>query len=159
MRIAECRRRIDDDLSRIRRGESSTRAQTIRHRLAAQQFHDEEDDVAASPDPIDGYDVRVLECRRGARFAQKSFDQLAIEREREGEDLDCDLALELAFTRSIHDAHATAAELLEYLVLVIQPRADEIEVGDLELPTRFALMPIRHVAIALVIAAPARLSA
>ena len=127
--------------------------------MPAQQLHDEEDHVAPPSNAINWHDIRVLERRCRSRLAQESLDELAVEGERERQDLDRYLTLELSLARPIDDPHPAAPQLLEDLIFVVETRTDEIEVSDLELPSRLSQMPIRHVAMVPVIAASARPSA
>ena len=73
----------------------------------------------------------MLELGGGAGFALEALDELFIEGQGEGQDLDRDVALELPLARLEHDRHPAAPQLLEDLVLVLELRLDEIEFRDL----------------------------
>ena len=79
----------------------------------------------------------MFERRRRSRLAQESLDEFAIECQSKRQHLDGDLALELPLSGAVHDTHAAPSKLLEYLVLVVEARADKIEIGNLELSPRF----------------------
>ena len=73
----------------------------------------------------------MLELGGGAGFALEALDELLVEREREGEDLDGDVALELAFARLEDDRHAAAAELVEDFVLLFELLPNHVDFGQL----------------------------
>jgi hypothetical protein len=131
VRVGERPRDLNEDVPDLHRGQRATRGEQRRQRLAAQVLHDEVDHPPRLPDPVDRDDARVLEPRRGAGLALEALDELLVERERERQHLDRDLAVELLFPRVEHDRHPAAPQLLEDLVLVLELAPDQIVLGGL----------------------------
>ena len=102
-------------------------------RLTAQELHHEVDHAPRLADAVDRDDVRMLELGRGARFALEALDEFLVEGERKRQDLDGDVALELALAGLEDDRHASAAQLLDDVVLLFQLLADQIDFRDLRL--------------------------
>ena len=67
-------------------------------------------DSAMLLDPINGSNVRVIECRQDTCFALETCSALRIERDDGGQDFDGDIAAESRVSRPIDLAHPTDAE-------------------------------------------------
>ena len=61
-------------------------------------------------EPVDGRDVWVIERGEDFGFALKAGKPVRVCRDRRGEDLQCDLALQSGVRRAIHLPHAARAE-------------------------------------------------
>jgi hypothetical protein len=132
-RVAECARRLGENAPHLGGRQRPTRRESIGKRLAAQQLHDEVDDLPAPSDAVDGDDMRVLELRRDAALALEALDEALVECELGRQDLDGDVAIQPALTGAIDDRHPAAADLLEDVVIVRECRANRVE---LRLPAR-----------------------
>ena len=55
-------------------------------------------------------DVRMIQRRERLRFALEAGQAIGISRERVGQDLDRDVAIQLRVARAIHLAHAAGAD-------------------------------------------------
>src|SRR5438093_1942712 len=120
VRVGERARDLHENLADLRGGERAARREDGRERLAPQKLHDEVDHPAGLADPVDRDDAGVLELRRGAGFALKPLDEFLVERERERQHLDGDLALQLFLARLEDDGHTAPTELVEDLVFVLE---------------------------------------
>src|SRR3989454_4855512 len=127
VRVGERARDLHEDLADLGGGERAARREDGCERLAAQKLHDEVDHPAGLADPVDRDDAGVLELRRGAGLTLKPLDEFFVERERERQDLDGDLALQLFLARLEDDGHAAPTELVEDLVLVLELLPHELE--------------------------------
>jgi hypothetical protein len=96
----------------------------FREIVARDVRHHEEDDVFQLVDGVDVDDVRMVELRRGFRFAQKARLDFASERELGGQDLDGDHALEAAIPGPVNDPHAPTPDLAVQLVVRIEHALD-----------------------------------
>jgi hypothetical protein len=79
-------------------------------RLAFQVLHDEIGDAVVLAHVVQRADVWMIELRDRAGLAIEALAELRIQRERFGEDLDGDRALEPRVARAIHLAHPARAE-------------------------------------------------
>src|SRR5213596_3763526 len=129
--LVQVARALDEDLADLGGGKRAARREDGRERLAAQKLHDEVDHPAGLADPVDRDDAGVLELRRGAGLTLKPLDEFLVERERERQDLDGDLALQLFLARLEDDRHAAPTELVEDLVFVLELLPHELELGQL----------------------------
>ncbi len=86
-------------------------------RFAVDEFHDEIGLAVVVADEIDLDDVRIVERRHAARFAQETLLHALIVRERIGEHLDRDVAIQRCFVAFVDHAHATAAEFGDDVVM------------------------------------------
>ena len=89
---------------------------------ALEQLHGDEGPPFVLADFVDRADVRVVERGGRARFARKAVEDVAQGREAVGKELERDLATELQVGGAIDHAHATAAELLDDLVVSLRGR-------------------------------------
>src|SRR5262245_6469044 len=71
---------------------------------------------AASFEPVEMRDVRMVQCRQRLRFALEAVDAFRIGGDRLGEDFDGDVPIELRVARAIDLAHAAAAKSIEDFV-------------------------------------------
>ena len=84
--------------------------EALAQRLPFQQLgHDEKNAAGGVPDVVDGQDVRVIQCGRGARFLFETAATIGIRGERRRQDLDGNFAPEPRIARAIHLAHSTRA--------------------------------------------------
>ena len=84
--------------------------ETSVHRLALQQFHDEELTVTVLPDVVDGTDVRVSEGGNRSRFTIESGGGQTINLRPHREHLDCHVAVQSCVSPSIDLPHAAGAD-------------------------------------------------
>ena len=84
--------------------------ETIGQRRSFDQLEDQCSDAVGFLQPVDRADVRVIECRERPRFAREAGAAFGIGGEVGREDLDRDVATELAVARAIDLAHAAGAE-------------------------------------------------
>ena len=84
--------------------------ETIGQRRSLDQFEDQRGHAIRFLQPVDRADVRVIERRERPRFAREAGAALGIGGEVRGQDLDRDVATELAVARAIDLAHAAGAE-------------------------------------------------
>ena len=82
----------------------------LREILTLDEFHDEGADAAGFFEAVDVRDVRMIQRREGLGFAGEPRQAIRIIRERVGQDLQRDVAIELRVARPIHLAHAARAE-------------------------------------------------
>src|SRR5215471_21294852 len=96
------------DLSRDRQrfidGNCPTR-DPLREILTLDKLHYQRVDATAVLKTMNMGDVRMIQCSQRARFALKAREPLGVARERFGQDLDRDEAIELDIARAIHLAH------------------------------------------------------
>jgi hypothetical protein len=79
----------------------------FRERRSLDEFeHEGADTVGVFDDPVNGPDIRVIQCREQARLARESRETVRIRREGAGEHLDRDVALESKITGAVHFAHS-----------------------------------------------------
>ena len=78
--------------------------------VALDQFQDERVRLAAVLEPVDRADVRMVQRGEHLRFALEAREAIRIARERVGQDLQRDVAIQLRIARAIHLAHAAGAK-------------------------------------------------
>ena len=83
----------------------------LRQILALDQFHDERAHAAGFLEAVDVRDVRMVQRRERLRFAREPREPIGIVRERVGQDLERDVAIQLRVAGAIHLAHAAFADL------------------------------------------------
>ena len=83
----------------------------LRQIVALDQFHHEGGHAPAFFEAVDGGDVRMIQRGQRLRFARESRQAIRIVRERLGQDLDRDVAIQLRIARAIDLAHAPFADL------------------------------------------------
>jgi hypothetical protein len=99
----------------------------------AQELHDEIDHPTGLADAINRDDAGVLELGGRTSFALEPLDELLVERERERQDLDRHVALQLLLARLEDDGHPAAAQLFKDLVLFCQLFPHQIELRRVNL--------------------------
>ena len=82
----------------------------LRQVLAFDQFHHEGRDAPALFDAVDGGDVGMIQRGQGLGFALEAREPIDLVRERFGQDLDCDVAIQLRVTRAKDLAHPAFAD-------------------------------------------------
>ncbi len=80
-------------------------------RAAGQQLHDDARAAVELGDVVGAHEVRVMELRSDARFAQEPGPEVLVAREVRGEHLERDRPLELLVPAGVDDGHAAPAEL------------------------------------------------
>ena len=95
--------------------------------LALNKLHDECADVTGLLEPVNNGDAGVVQQGQGPGFALEPRDAIRVGGERHWQDLDRDVAPQLGIARAIHLAHATGAQLRQYVVRAeakagLQPR-------------------------------------
>ena len=85
-------------------------------RLAFDEFEYERVSVTAVFETVDRGNVRMIERGQHLRLAPEACEAIAIERERVGDDLQRDVAIQLGIARAIHLAHPAGAESGDDLV-------------------------------------------
>ena len=75
------------------------------------QFHHEGVDTVRLFQTVNDRDVRMVQRREDFRFTLEAGDSFRVCRERLGQDLDGDIAIELRVAGSVHLAHAPFADL------------------------------------------------
>ena len=78
--------------------------------LALDELHDEGVDAVGVFEAVNDRDVRMVQRGEDFRFALESGHPFRVSRERLGQDLDGDVAIEPRVARPIHFAHAAGAE-------------------------------------------------
>ena len=81
-----------------------------RQRLSLDELHDQVVGLLIVADVVERADVRIVQCRDGARFALEARPRLRIGGERRRQPLDRDRAVEPRVAPAIHLAHAARAE-------------------------------------------------
>ena len=84
--------------------------------FAVEQFHDGERRAVFGPGVMKRQDVGMRQRGDGLRFAIESREPLRIARDRLGQNLDGDVAIEARIARAIHLAHPTSAKRIEDFV-------------------------------------------
>ena len=84
--------------------------QSLRQILALDELHHESLDAAGVLQPVDGRDVRMIQRSKDFCFALEPRHSFCVSRERFGQDLDGDIAIEPRVARPIHFAHPAGAE-------------------------------------------------
>ncbi len=90
----------------------------LRERSSVDQFHRDEALVLRLLDAVDRDDVGVFERGHRLGFALEAPALRGIPGRRLGQDLERNVAFQLAVTGSIHVAHAAGSQLLQDLVLI-----------------------------------------
>ena len=72
----------------------------------------------------------MFEFGRGTGFALEALDEFLVEREREWQDFDRDLAIELFFLGLEDDGHAAAPQLVEDFVFLVELLAHHVDFRD-----------------------------
>ena len=85
-------------------------AQPVRERLAFEILEHQVVELAVAADVVDGADVRIVQRGNRARFLLEALPRFRIGRERAGEHLDGDRAIEPGVARAVDLAHAARAE-------------------------------------------------
>ena len=80
-------------------------------RPAGQQLHDDARAAVELGDVVGAHEVRVMELRSDARFAQEPGAEVLVAREVRGEHLERDRPLELLVPAGVDDGHAAPANL------------------------------------------------
>jgi hypothetical protein len=94
-----------------------TGGQALAERLPFHQLHHDERVALVLADVVDGADVGVVQCRRGAGLGAEAVDRLVGHGRVFGDELDGHLTAEPGILPSIHDPHAASSELREDLVV------------------------------------------
>ena len=79
----------------------------MREVFALDQFHHERVNVIRLFESVNDGDVGMVERGKGLGFTFKAPEPIGVVRERDGQDLECDLAIEFGIARAIDLAHAT----------------------------------------------------
>ncbi len=82
----------------------------LRQVFARHELHGEGMDAAGLLEPVDLRDVLMVERRKGLRFAPEAGDAVRVGRERLGQDLDRDIAVEPRVSRPVDLPHPAGAE-------------------------------------------------
>jgi hypothetical protein len=82
----------------------------IGERGALNQLEDESRQPGRLFETVDVADVLVIQCGEALGFSLKAGDALSVRGKRIGEDLDCDIPIQLRIPRAIHLAHAAGAD-------------------------------------------------
>ena len=83
----------------------------LRQVVALDQLHDEGVNVTRLFESVNDGDVGMVQRRQGPGFTLEAREPLGVVRERLGQDLDRDIAVQRRITRLIHLAHAALADL------------------------------------------------
>src|SRR5262249_31074773 len=91
--------------------------------------HDERTDAVGLLESVDLRDVRVIQRRQQPGFALEPCDPIRIGRNGTGQDLDRDIAIELAVPRTIDLAHTAAANRRDDFVRPESNACDQVHPG------------------------------
>jgi hypothetical protein len=108
--VCECPRDFAQYACGVSGWERSLCSKLLSQRFAFDIAHYEEDESICFAYAMDRNDVRVRQSGCGSRFLEESLARSRQSSEVRGEDLDCDIAIELDFAGEIDDSHATAAD-------------------------------------------------
>src|SRR5437667_11847830 len=86
-------------------------------RFAFQVLHDDKRLPLVLADVVKRANVRMVEGRRGAGFAREALERLRVAGKLRGEELERHRPAQARVLGLVHDAHAPAAELLEYSIM------------------------------------------
>jgi hypothetical protein len=131
VRVAQRTRGLNQQVADLGRRQPPAPLQLLGERLAPQQLHHDVGDAGGPADAIDRDDVGVLEPRRRPRLALEALDELGVERERERQDLERHLPLQLPLAGAEHDRHPAATELFDDLVLGLERVVNDVRFGPL----------------------------
>src|SRR5688572_31823527 len=121
---------VTQHLVRARECERPVLVEDVAQRSTWDDLHNErEAAVTKPPNGKQRDDVGMLELRDGARLARETGDRLIVVHELRTDDLDRDLAAELAIPRAIDDGSRTAAELAENLVVRFEIGRRDVRFG------------------------------
>jgi hypothetical protein len=123
---AECFGQLGADRGRVALGQRAALESGL-ERLALDQLHDDEVHPAVLGVLVHHADVRVVDARRGHRFAQELAASLGVRERALGEELERHFALQPLVARAVDHAHAAGAEPFEDLVMG-EPGADHADV-------------------------------
>src|SRR5580765_798242 len=83
----------------------------VAKQFALQQLHDDKVVRLKLLDPVDRADVRMIERRRGARFALESLEQVRIAGHGRCQEFQSDMAAEIDVFSFVDNAHSALAQL------------------------------------------------
>ena len=109
VRRFECLRNLLRNGQRLVERHGAAR-QPLRQILTLDEFHHERLDAVGVFQPVDSRDVRMIQRGEDLRFALEPRHSFTVQRERVGQDLDGDVAIEPRVARLVDLAHATRAE-------------------------------------------------
>ena len=95
---------------------ASRRGESCRRAFRLDELENQEPDLVRFLESVNGADVRMIQRRERARFAIEPREPAGITRERVRQDLDRDLAAELAVARAVDLAHAADADQRLHLI-------------------------------------------
>jgi hypothetical protein len=101
------------DLLRDRQGVVEPNRATrnpLREIVALDQLHDERPDTVGVVEPVDAGDVRMIQRGEGLRFTLEAREPVRVLRERLGQNLDGDVAIQLRVARAVDLAHPAFAD-------------------------------------------------
>ena len=78
----------------------------LRQIVAFDQFHDEGGHALAFFEPVDTRDVGMIQRGKGLRFALEAREPIGVVCKGFGQELDCDISVQLRIARAIYLAHA-----------------------------------------------------
>ena len=110
VRGGEAERGLVDDLRGRADGDLVFALEQGAERLAFDKLHDEERLALVFADVVDLDDVRIIQCRHAARFAQEAFLHALVVRQRIRQDLDGDIAVERGLVSLVDHAHAATTQ-------------------------------------------------
>ncbi len=100
-------------------------AGTIAQSPAADQAHDDVDDLVFLAEVVDGHQVRVEQPRQESCFVVEAFAHLAIGGQARRHHLERDVGFERPRIGSVDRGHATPAEDIAHHVLAVAQRAPD----------------------------------
>jgi hypothetical protein len=101
---------LDRDRQRFSHWNHRRSTQPIRERLAFEILEHQVVEVSVAADVVNGTDVRIVQRGNDPRFVLEALPRFRIGRERAGEHLDGNRAIETGVTRAIDLAHAARAK-------------------------------------------------
>src|SRR5205823_7903081 len=130
VRVREGARDFGENLLDLHGRQAAASRQNTGERLAAQELHHEANHAARFADAVDRNNVGMFEFGRGTGFALEALDEFLVEGEREWQDFDRDLAIELLFLGLEDDGHAAAPQLVEDFVFLVELLAHHVDFRD-----------------------------
>ena len=97
-------------------GSSGATGSRAVERLPFEKLEDQIVELAVAADVMDGADVRIVQRRDDAGFLLEALARFRIGRQRAGQDLDGDRAIEPGVTGAVDLAHAARADRRDDLV-------------------------------------------